>query len=52
MGKLTFVVTRIYVYETLCPNRCEPSLEVIMKMGAQWGSGFGRGCQGGCESDD
>ena len=30
---------RIYVYETLCPNRCEPNIEVIMKMGVQWGSG-------------
>ena len=26
------------------PNRCEPSIEVIMKMGVQWvGSGFGEG---------
>ena len=22
------------------PNRCEPSIEVIMKMGVQWGGGF------------
>ena len=40
------------------PNRCEPSIEVIMKMGVQWeegwvgrgGSGF-EGCQGGCERE-
>ena len=35
------------------PNRCEPSIEVIMKLGVQWGrrgSGGGRGGgQGGCE---
>ena len=43
------------------PNRCEPSIEVIMKMGVQWGIGFflgasgwmcrvgGGGGQGGCE---
>ena len=37
MGKLTFVVTRIYVYETLCPNRCEPSIEVIIKNGGPMG---------------
>ena len=30
----------IHQHETLCPNRCEPSIEVIMKMGVQWGSGF------------
>ena len=41
----------IYVYESLCPNRCEPSIEVIMKMGVQWGcrvflGGWG---QDGCE---
>ena len=33
------------------PNRCEPSIEVIMKLAVQRGSGFGRGCQGGCERD-
>ena len=27
------------------PNRFEPSIEVIMKMGIQWG------CQGGCERE-
>ena len=34
------------------PNRCEPSIEAIMKFGFQWGwgSGFG-GCQGGCERE-
>ena len=37
--------TRIYAYETLCPNRCEPSIEVIMKMGVQWGD-WGRGFGG------
>ena len=35
------------------PNRCEPSIEVIMKMGVQWGWGSGvlrvEGGQGGCE---
>ena len=25
------------------PNSCEPSIEVIMKMGVQWGAGFGGG---------
>ena len=30
------------------PTDCEPSIEVIMKMGIQWGSGFGGGGQGGC----
>ena len=44
------------------PNRFEPSIEVIMKMGVQWGggSGFffffffffgGGGCQGRCERE-
>ena len=32
------------------PNRFEPSIEVIMKMGVQWGGG-GWGCQGGCERE-
>ena len=32
-------------------NRCEPSIEVIMKMGVQWGVGFGGVCQGGCERE-
>ena len=35
------------------PNKCEPNIEVIMKMGVQWGgvgSGF-LGCQGGCERE-
>ena len=32
------------------PNRCEPRIEVIMKMGVQWrGLGFGGGVQVGCE---
>ena len=34
------------------PNRCEPSIEVIMQMGVQWvGFGFWGGCQGGCERE-
>ena len=40
------------------PSRCEPSIEVIMKMGVQLGGGggvrgcfFRRGCQGGCERE-
>ena len=32
-------ITRIYVYETLCPNRCEPSIELIVKMGVRPGEG-------------
>ena len=32
------------------PNRCEPSIEVIMKMGVQWGRVL-LGCQGGCERE-
>ena len=31
--------TRIYVYEIVCPNQCEPSIEVIVKMGVQRGVG-------------
>ena len=33
------IQTRIYVYETLCPNRYEPSIEVIVKMGVRPGEG-------------
>ena len=36
------------------PNRFEPTIEVIMKMGVQWGRGgffFLGGCQGGCERE-
>ena len=38
------------------PNRCEPSIEVIMKMVVQWGDRFfrrggGGGCHGGCERE-
>ena len=29
------------------PNRCEPSIEVIMKIGVQWDGGRGRGLGGG-----
>ena len=32
-------IPRIYVYETLCPNRCEPSIEFIVKMGVRPGEG-------------
>ena len=48
---LNELATRIYVYETLYPNRCEPSIEVNKKMGVQWeGGGFGVWvCQGGCK---
>ena len=28
------------------PNRCEPSIEVTMKMGVQWGGGGVRGWSG------
>ena len=42
----------MYVNETLCPNRCEPSLEVIVKMGVRPGGGDGVcskvGCRGLC----
>ena len=37
------------------PNKCEPNIEFIMKMGVQWAGGGGGGgsdfwgCQGGCE---
>ena len=35
------------------PNRCEPSIEVIMKMAVQrgWRRVLGVGCQGGCECE-
>ena len=31
------------------PNRCKPSIEVIMKLRVQWGSIFRGECHGGCE---
>ena len=34
------ILTRIYVYETLSPNRCEPRIEVIIKLGPMGGQGF------------
>ena len=42
-GQLEFMFMKHYA-----PNRCEPSIEVIMKMGVQWGGG---GCWvlGGCQ---
>ena len=45
-----FKLTRMYVYGTLCPNRCEPSIEVNMKMGSDGGRVL-RCSQGGCERD-
>ena len=52
MTEQTLTLTRINVYETLCPNRCEPSIEVIMKIGIQWRGGGGLwGCQGGSERE-
>ena len=40
-GQLEFMFMKHYA-----PNRCEPSIEVIMKMGVQWGEG-GIGFWGG-----
>ena len=38
-------ITRIYVYETLCPNRCEPSIEAL-KFGGEGGGGGGGNVNG------
>ena len=35
--------TRIYVYETLCPNRCEPSIEFFFFFFFFGGGGGGGG---------
>ena len=41
--KLFLHKTRIYVYETLCSNRCEPSIEALNLGGGVFG---GRGESG------
>ena len=45
-NKLEFMFMKHYV-----PNRCEPSIEVIVEIGVQWegGRGWVGGGQGGCE---
>ena len=44
--QLEFILMKHYA-----PNRCEPSIEVIMKMWVQWGGRVFGGCQGGSDRE-